>query len=121
MRRARSESAERARLSDGPGWTRCEALIKAFEEAWGRGEAPALSAYLEHAGTLRLALLVELAHADLEFRLKAGQAIRVEEYLSRYPELAEDGAAVLGLAMAECDLRRYLGEEIGRASCRERG
>ena len=33
------------------------------------------------------ALLVELAHVDLEFRLKAGQAARVESYLDRYPLL----------------------------------
>src|SRR5262249_23561520 len=43
---------------------------------------------------------------DLELRLKAGEAARVEEYLARYPELAGDRAATLGLIAAEHELRR---------------
>ena len=36
-------------------------------------------------------------HVDLEFRLKAGESARVEEYLERYPALAQDGNAVVEL------------------------
>jgi hypothetical protein len=35
----------------------------------------------------RFSVLVELVHVELEFRLKAGEAARVENYLQRYPEL----------------------------------
>jgi hypothetical protein len=50
--------------------------------------APELDAFLPSAADLRQALLLELIHADLEFRLEAGEEVRVGRYLSRYPELA---------------------------------
>jgi WD40 repeat protein/tetratricopeptide (TPR) repeat protein len=48
---------------------------------------------------------VELVHADLELRLKAGEAVRVEDYLRRYPELATAPAVVLELVRREYELR----------------
>ena len=41
-------------------------------------------------------LLIELVHAEMEFRLKAGEAARVEEYLRKFPQLARDRSTVLG-------------------------
>jgi len=49
---------------------------------------------------------VELIHTDLECRIKAGEGIRVEVYLERYPELAGDTDAVLDLIAAEYRQRR---------------
>jgi serine/threonine protein kinase/formylglycine-generating enzyme required for sulfatase activity len=43
---------------------------------------------------------------DLERRLKAGEAVQVEHYLSRYPEVAADQAVVLNLLAWEFALRR---------------
>jgi WD40 repeat protein len=83
-----------------------EGAIKRFEAAWQRGEAPAIDAYLPPANGPRRALLIELAHIDLEFRLKAGEAARVEEYLARYPELAADPGALVELIAAEFEQRR---------------
>jgi predicted ATPase len=45
-------------------------------------------------------------HVDLELRLKAGDAARVEEYLFRYPELTDDRAVALELIAAEHEQRR---------------
>jgi serine/threonine-protein kinase len=45
--------------------------------------------------------LVELVHAELELRLKAGETARVEEYLARFPELRQQSVAVVELAAAE--------------------
>jgi tetratricopeptide (TPR) repeat protein/tRNA A-37 threonylcarbamoyl transferase component Bud32 len=86
-------------------WGRLEQVVGRFEEAWQRGERPALDEYLPAGGGPR-ELIVELAHADLECRLKAGEAARVEAYLGRYPPLAADHAAVLRLIEAEYRLRR---------------
>jgi hypothetical protein len=61
--------------------------------------------YLLAGDGLRCRLLIELAHIDLELRLKAGEAARVEEYLARYPELAADRPAALELISAEYHLR----------------
>src|SRR5437870_4785343 len=86
-------------------WSELGRIIKAFEDAWQRGERPSIDAFLP-AGAERRAILVELIHTDLECRLKAGEAIRVEVYLERYPELAGDSAAVLDLIIAEYRQRR---------------
>ena len=42
--------------------------------------------------TRRAPVLLELVHADLECRLKAGEGTRAEDYLRRYPELAAEPA-----------------------------
>src|SRR5262245_12019634 len=82
------------------------AQIEAFEKAWQTGDAPVIDAYLVGDARERHTLLVELAHADLEFRLKRGEAARVELYLNRYPSLNVDGSAVLDLVETEYDMRR---------------
>ncbi len=84
-----------------------ETLIRRFEADWLAGRRPGIDAYLGRCpGEGRTALLVELVHAELELRLKAGEPVRVEEYLARYPELANDKAALLDLITAECRHRR---------------
>jgi hypothetical protein len=67
-------------------------ILEPFENAWQRGQRPAIADYLPAGGPQRRAALVELVHVDLERRLKAGEAIRVEVYLERYPELAGMGS-----------------------------
>jgi serine/threonine protein kinase len=83
-----------------------EAVLQRFEAAWRHGPPPAIDNYLTGDGSARRALLLELVHLDLEFRLKAGEPVRVESYLSRYPDLAADQASVRGLIVAEYRLRR---------------
>jgi hypothetical protein len=102
-------------------WLALEAAVKRFEIAWRGGSLPAIDDYLpalspplsttagemgsEGAGPCGR-LLIELVHLELELRLKAGEAARAEEYLSRFPELAGDTAAALELITAEHELRR---------------
>jgi hypothetical protein len=79
-----------------------ETLVRRFEAAWQRGERPDIDAALAgHTGGQRTAILVELVHAELELRLKAGEAARVEDYLERYPELGGQTAVVVDLIVAE--------------------
>jgi serine/threonine-protein kinase len=88
-------------------WARLERVLERFEDAWRRGERPDLDGYLAEAGAgEQRALLVELIHTDLHYRLEAGQPARVEDYLTRYPDLAEDRQALLDLITAEYQLRR---------------
>ena len=70
-----------------PAVSQLERIVAAFEDAWQRGQRPAIDAALPSAATVRRAVLVELIHADLEYRLKAGEAARVETYLEQYPDL----------------------------------
>jgi tRNA A-37 threonylcarbamoyl transferase component Bud32 len=87
-------------------WASQERILQRFEDAWLRGERPALDDYLPADNRERSTLLIELIHADLECRLKQGEAARVESYLERYPALTADTGAVLDLLAAEYCVRR---------------
>jgi hypothetical protein len=84
-----------------------DAACDHFEDALGRGERPDLGAWLPD-GPARRAALPELACVELEHRLRAGESARVEDYLSRFPELRDDPAALLRLVRVEARLRRTL-------------
>jgi serine/threonine protein kinase/predicted ATPase len=87
-------------------WSALEHVIKRFVAAWRQGARPPIGDALPAEGPGRRLLLVELVHTELELRLKAGEPARAEEYLTRYPELADDVEAAVGLVVAEYDLRR---------------
>ena len=87
-------------------WAAREQVVRRFEEAWRHGPPPRLEDYLPAGQRDRRAVLLELVHTDLEYRLKDGAQARVEEYLARFPELSDDPAAELELITAERDLRR---------------
>jgi predicted ATPase len=87
-------------------WSALKDIARRFEKDWGQGPRPAIDDYLPAGDPLRARALIELVHIDLELRLKAGEAARVEEYLARYPELASDRTATLKLIAAEHELRR---------------
>src|SRR3954467_13073619 len=84
-----------------------ESTIRRFEDAWHRGFRPSFDEFMPSIQGRPRTLLIELAHTELELRLKSREAARVEEYLGRYPELIDDRTAVLGLIAAEYSLRRH--------------
>src|SRR5438105_10837963 len=87
--------------------SRLEQFVRAFEEAWARGERPQLVNFLSSVRKEeRCRALVELALAELELRLKAGEPARAEDYLACFGELAADPAAAVSLIAAEYRLRR---------------
>jgi WD40 repeat protein len=105
----RSNSARSLAVSDLPTevWNRLEEVLERFEAAHHRGERPALEEYLAAVSPdERRPLLIELAHVDLESRLKAGEWVRVETYLERFPELGSNPPVALDLIAAEYALRR---------------
>ena len=65
-----------------------EGVAARFEAAWRQGQTPVIDAFLPAEPLQRQAVLIELVHADLEFRLRAGELIRVEEYLEATPSCA---------------------------------
>jgi WD40 repeat protein len=105
------------RSPDSGASLRREQIIERFEDAWAGGGRPDLDQFLLPGDTR---LLIELVHADLEFRLKAGEPARVEGYLARYPDLARDSAAVADLAAAEYSLRRRQQPELTPDEYRQR-
>src|SRR5262245_43293425 len=90
-------------------------ILNRFESAWQRGEAPDPAEFVPPGDhPQRRAILLELVHMDLEFRLKAGQTARVEDYLCRYPELGRDAALGLELGLAEYKFRKRGIEPVPR-------
>jgi predicted Ser/Thr protein kinase len=87
-------------------WSALKDAVKRFEHAWRHALQPGIDDYLPKGALLRSRVLIELVHIDQELRLKAGETVRVEEYLARYPELAVDRAVTLELIVAEHELRR---------------
>lgn len=87
-------------------WNRLEEIIERFEQAWQSGQRPAIDDYLKAEVIAPQALLLELIHAELECRLKAGEDARVEAYLERYPQLADHREGVLELITAEYNFRQ---------------
>jgi predicted ATPase len=87
-------------------WSALTDAVKRFEHAWQQTPRPEIDGFLPAAEPLRLRVLLELVHIDLELRLKAEDPARVEEYLARYPELTQDQAGVIDLIVSEHNLRR---------------
>jgi len=81
-------------------------IVHPFEEAWAAGRHPNIDDHLPADPAKRSRALIELVHIDLERRLKASEAIRVETYLARYPELASNPGLVVELIQAEYAQRR---------------
>lgn len=83
-----------------------ENCVARFEAVWQRGERPALDDFLSgENGPPRRAQLLELVYTDLEYRLKAGEPARIEDYLRRYSELGDDRDVFLDLLAVEFELR----------------
>ena len=88
---------------DDAAWSRCEARIKAFEQAWRQGSAPSIADFLCGNTIERKALLIELVHTDLELRVKAGHSVEIEHYLRSYPELNSERRVIEDLIAAQSD------------------
>jgi WD40 repeat protein len=98
-----------------------ETVVRGFEVAWLRAEHPDIDAALAAlAGAERGAALVELVHAELELRLKAGEPARVEDYLCRYPELSGQTHVVVDLIATEHRQRGWAETGLAREDYRAR-
>src|SRR5438132_14255021 len=87
-----------------------EGVLEAFERAWQAGAPQSIEECLNATPIPRSKLLSYLVHMDLEYRLKARQEPRVEDYLGRFPELTGDLAKLLELLETECRHRLEFGQ-----------
>jgi serine/threonine protein kinase/formylglycine-generating enzyme required for sulfatase activity len=88
------------------GLTWLDELLHRFQDAWEISPRPSIENYLPVDPGLRSRALAGLVRIDLELRLKQGEAIRVESYLQRFPELASRPGPVIDLIQEEFALRR---------------
>lgn len=84
-----------------------EHVIEGFEAVWSRGNQPVIEEFVPDGHPRRIAILRELVHVDLEWRRKRGDDVEVQEYLLRFPELAEDEGAADSLRDAALAQSRY--------------
>jgi tetratricopeptide (TPR) repeat protein len=86
---------------------RLDVPCQRFEAAWQAGQRPDLEAYLGEAREEDCpALLRELLALELDYRRRAGEAARAEDYLARYPELADDPVWAARLRAADAGAGR---------------
>jgi predicted ATPase len=104
--------SDHAAVLAGPDWLRCEELIRQFEDAWARKQAPAIEEFVSTGPAEQGMLLLELIHIDMEFRLKAGEPVRVESYLQRFPQVMADEKTMLDLLSEEFRLRQAAGQTV---------
>src|SRR5262249_59505789 len=65
-----------------------EGVCRRFEAAWKAGQRPRIEDHLREAPEPeRRALLRELIEVEVEYRQRAGEAPRAEEYQGRFPDL----------------------------------
>jgi tetratricopeptide (TPR) repeat protein len=93
-------------------WLALKDVVRRFEAAWRESPRPGIDAFVPAGTPLRRRMVIELVHVDLELRLKSGEAARVEEYLARFPEIADNRAEILSLIATEHALRRRREPEL---------
>lgn len=81
-------------------------IVRRFEQSWQVDDRPSIDDFVPPDVDLssRLQILRELVSFDLQQRILHGEAARVEEYLDRYAELADNESIALELISLECDL-----------------
>jgi serine/threonine protein kinase len=85
-------------------------LVEAYEATWAKGEQPDLGDFLPApAHPLYERALTELIRVDLEYHWNRGQARRLDHYLQRFPDLADQPTALRDIALEEQRLRDQAG------------
>jgi serine/threonine-protein kinase len=78
---------------------------------WRQGQRPDVQQFLAAAGDLSLEQVAAVLAVDQRERWQAGESIRAEVYLQRYPAIAADVERALELVYGEFLLREERGEE----------
>ncbi len=97
---------------DSAEWSELEQVVERFESAWRTGRSPEVASYVTLQGALRIALALELAATDIEWRWRSGRAAAVEYYLTQLPELSHDLDAIVQLAVCEYCASRRAGRAV---------
>ena len=83
-----------------------DSALSRFRHAWESGQKPEIGEYAPTEPSEQEPALAKLIPADMEHRLNAGEGVRVEQYLKRFPTLADNRVIVRQLIAEEYKLRR---------------
>jgi WD40 repeat protein len=93
-------------MLDAQVWSDLQQAVARFRAALRRGDWPAIEAYVPADEPHRALFRHELAHEEMEFRIRGGRWPGLAAYLGHRPEFARDDELVQALAEAEAALRR---------------
>jgi serine/threonine protein kinase len=80
-------------------------VVARFHRAWESGQKPEIEEHLPEKASDQVPVLTKLIPADMEHRLTAGEDVRVEQYLERFPALADKLVTLRQLIAEEYKLR----------------
>ncbi len=78
-----------------------EQIIERYERQFANGDSPDIRDFLDCECEDRRELLLELVHTEIELQVRDGKKSRVEQYLARFPEIADDRKAIGELIQTE--------------------
>jgi serine/threonine protein kinase len=92
-------------------WQRLQDWVERFEDAWQGADTVDLEKFLPSAeDALRVTVLAELVKSELEIRCRRGQAVRLDAYLERFPELTRAPDLLPRLLYEEYRVRQMHGD-----------
>jgi len=98
-----------------------DVFVAAFRERWRSGQQPIIEQHLPPGDQPHFReVLIALIEIDLEHRLARGDSVRLEEYLSRFPQIAPGGQIPLDLIASEFESRRRIGQRVSMDEFAER-
>jgi len=82
-----------------------ESLLDRFDGLWRDGSPPPIGQFAPAVHPQRDRLLLELSLIDLEYRLKADEQVRVEDYTRKFPVFAAHSEMLIELIVCEFQQR----------------
>jgi eukaryotic-like serine/threonine-protein kinase len=93
-----------------PGPAPARDAAERLRDLWQQGGHPDVGAFLAEAGPLPPAKLAAVLRVDQRERWQAGERVRAEDYLRRYPDVSAEPEAAIDLIFNEFLLRERLGD-----------
>jgi serine/threonine protein kinase len=89
------------------------ASVRDFAAAWDSGSRPTVLDYLDaRSGSERAELAADLIRIDLQYRLRLGEEVHVDEYLRSIPELRDAEVELVALLIDEHSMRTAAGQVV---------
>lgn len=90
-----------------------KASVREFAAAWDSGSRPTVFDYVNaRSGSERAELAADLIRIDLQYRLRLGEEVHVDEYLRNIPELRDAEVELVALLIDEHSMRTEAGQVV---------
>ncbi|WP_298862582.1 serine/threonine-protein kinase [uncultured Gimesia sp.] len=93
-------------------WKELEKIVSEYEDALRKGDQRSIESVWKCFHHKGFTLLIELVNTELEWRVKTGEAVYVEEYLERFPALSKDPDTIRELIETEYIFRSRFSSQV---------